>query len=121
MLKESSSSVKVSFRDKTEVITKLKTAIQNTAHKRKELVGAILFGSFAADRYSIDSDLDLLLVVKHAKHLPPFRSAHYHGLLTKEIDMPMDILVWTVDEVEMGRQQGHGFLRHIETTGIQLL
>ncbi len=121
MLKESSSSVKASFRDKTEVIAKLKTAIQNTAHKREELIGAILFGSFAADRYSIDSDLDLLLVVKHAKQPPPFRSADYHGLLSREIDMPMDILVWTVDEVEMGRQKGHGFLCHIERTGIPLL
>ena len=68
--------------------------IMKVAHPRK----IILFGSYARGEAGLASDLDILVIVDSAE--PRYRrSAPLYGILS-DILVPMDIMVYTPDEVE---------------------
>lgn len=95
--------------------------MRNVARARPEVCQAILFGSFATDRYQVDSDIDLLLVVERCDEPPPLRGVPYLRLLSREIDRPVDVLVWTRDEFERGQRLKNAFLTEVQRHGVVLL
>jgi len=58
-----------------------------------------LFGSYVWGNPSKDSDLDLLVVVKHSEFSPAKRASRAYRCL-RDIFFPLDILVKTKDEMD---------------------
>lgn len=72
----------------------------------------ILFGSYAAGRRDLFTDLDLLVVMDSDQDFVQ-RTAELYGQLQVGVDM--DLLAYTPEEFE--RQRQRGFVRHAEKTG----
>jgi predicted nucleotidyltransferase len=86
--------------------------IINHLSKMPEVEKVILFGSYAAGRRDLFTDLDLIVVMEsEAEHLQ--RTAELYGLLESDVDL--DLLVYTPQE--FGRMRELGFLSHALETG----
>lgn len=72
----------------------------------------ILFGSYAEGRPSSDSDLDLLVVMESSE--PRHRRAAAMRLLFRPMPCPMDILVYTPEEIAYW----NGTVNHIITEAL---
>jgi predicted nucleotidyltransferase len=79
---------------------------------RPEVEKVILFGSYAAGRRDLFTDLDLLVVMASEQDFV-HRTADLYRQIQTGVDM--DLLVYTPEEFE--RQQRHGFVRHALSTG----
>jgi len=77
-----------------------------------EVEKVILFGSYAAGRRDLFTDLDLLVVMKTDQG-PVQRTVELYRHL--QIDVDADLLVYTPEE--LARQQESGFIRHALATG----
>ncbi|MFN0175657.1 MAG: nucleotidyltransferase domain-containing protein [Saprospiraceae bacterium] len=79
----------------------------------------ILFGSYAQGEAKDDSDLDLAVVKK--SDLPQHkRSAEFRKALRangRRWFFGMDILVYTPEEIEIGKSHPHSFVQEILSTG----
>ena len=73
---------------------------------RPEVERAILFGSYAAGRRDLFTDLDLLIVMDSPLDFVT-RTAEMYRYLSAPVDM--DLLVYTPEELE--RQRVRGFIR----------
>ena len=73
---------------------------------------AILFGSYAAGRRDLFTDLDIL-VVMHSTQDFVTRTAELTRLLATDVDL--DLLVYTPEELEQSRARG--FIRRVLATG----
>lgn len=74
--------------------------------RRPEVKRAILFGSYAAGRSDLFTDLDLLIVIDSPLDFVT-RTAEMYGYLSCPVDM--DLLVYTPEELE--RNQHRGMIR----------
>jgi predicted nucleotidyltransferase len=72
----------------------------------------MLFGSYAAGRRDLFTDLDLLVVMDSDQDFVQ-RTAELYGQLQAGVDM--DLLVYTPEEFE--RMRHSGFVRHAVKTG----
>ncbi len=77
-----------------------------------EVERVILFGSYAAGRRDLFTDLDLLVVMASEQDFLS-RTAALYGQLQAGVDM--DLLVYTPEEFE--RQRQRGFVREALKTG----
>jgi len=77
-----------------------------------EIERVILFGSYAAGRRDLFTDLDVIIVMETEQDFIQRTAALYRLLQT---DVDLDLLVYTPDEFEKKRKQG--FLRHALETG----
>ena len=77
-----------------------------------EVEKVILFGSYAAGRRDLFTDLDILVVMETDQG-PVRRTAELYRHLATDVDV--DLLVYTPEELE--RQQHSGFVRHALATG----
>lgn len=75
----------------------------------------ILFGSYASGNATEESDLDFLLI-KQTNELPVNRAASIRKAL-RDILYPMDILVYTPDEIEKNRNKKFTFIHEVFKTG----
>lgn len=75
----------------------------------------ILFGSMAEGIATDESDIDLLLV-KDTSDPPVERAAEIRRSL-KDILLPMDILVFTPDEIEKDRNRKFSFVYQVMKSG----
>lgn len=75
----------------------------------------ILFGSMAEGTATHESDIDLLLV-KDTSDPPVERAAGIRRSL-KDILLPMDILVFTPDEIEKDRNRKFSFVYQVMKSG----
>lgn len=80
-----------------------------------EVERVILFGSYAAGRRDLFTDLDLLVVVNSSEDFVT-RTARLRRRLRAGVDF--DLLVYTPEEFT--QMQDRGFLRHILATGMVL-
>jgi predicted nucleotidyltransferase len=80
--------------------------------RRPEVERVILFGSYAAGRRDLMTDLDLLVVMQSRLDFVT-RTARLYQELAAPVDM--DLLVYTPEEFEAKRDSG--FLRHALATG----
>lgn len=75
----------------------------------------ILFGSYAYGKPTIDSDVDLLVVMESNEHRAWRATRILRGLL--DVPFPMDVLVRTPQEVVSRLSVGDYFLREIVQQG----
>ena len=75
----------------------------------------ILFGSYAYGDPGIDSDIDLLIIMK-SEERPAIRSAQVSKLIRPR-PFPMDILVRTPDEIDKRLKIGDRFIEEIISRG----
>jgi predicted nucleotidyltransferase len=77
-----------------------------------QVVKIILFGSYAAGRRDLFTDLDLLVIIESDLDFPS-RMAVLYGQIRASVDV--DLLAYTPEEFE--RMQSRGFVRHALATG----
>lgn len=75
----------------------------------------IVFGSYAYGDPGIDSDIDLLIIMK-SKERPAIRSAQISKLIRPR-PFPMDILVRTPEEIDNRLRIGDRFIEEIISRG----
>jgi predicted nucleotidyltransferase len=75
----------------------------------------ILFGSYAAGTPSPDSDLDFLIIMDTPER--PAERVLTVSRLLRPRPFPMDILVWTPDEIAAGLEARDSFIQEILTRG----
>lgn len=75
----------------------------------------ILFGSYAMGKPSVDSDIDLLVIMDTDKQ----REERFYQVsqLLRPRPFPMDILVRTPEEITRALEKGDQFIREIMTKG----
>ena len=82
-----------------ELLKEITSRIEAAAHPEK----IILFGSHAWGNPTVDSDLDLFVVVPSSDQ-PAYRRARGIYRSLRGIGVPVDVVVQTHDEVERSRQ-----------------
>ena len=80
----------------------------------------ILFGSYAYGEPNADSDVDLLVVMRHRRSAPPSPPAAVRIRLACRANFPMDLLVRSPAEIRRRLAMGDSFMREITTKGIVL-
>jgi predicted nucleotidyltransferase len=78
----------------------------------QEIEKIILFGSYAAGRRDLFTDLDLIVIMATEQDLIHRTTDLYQKL---QVGVDMDLLVYTPEEFEKNRESG--FLRHALETG----
>ncbi len=94
-----------------EQINDLKDTIVEGIHPEK----IILFGSYAHNTARDDSDLDVLIIQK--TDLPRLQRSRKIFPLLRKFDFPMDILVYTPQEVEKWQDVPMAFITNIISSG----
>ncbi|ADL07298.1 nucleotidyltransferase domain-containing protein [Thermosediminibacter oceani] len=97
--------------DKETVVYSLLEWVKEITQNRNDIVKIGYFGSYARGDWGVGSDLDIIIIVK--KSDIPFnnRSAEWD---TKGIPIPVDLLVYTVEEYENMKAMNSGFSKSIE-------
>ncbi len=75
----------------------------------------ILFGSYASGNASENSDLDILLV-KETDEEPVARAAGVRKAL-RDFLFPMDILIYTPDEIDRDKDRKYTFIHDVLKSG----
>lgn len=76
----------------------------------------ILYGSYAADRANEDSDIDLVIISRDFKRLPPLERLEFLSLISWKIPAPLEIIGYTPDEIK-GREGKSIFWDEVRTRG----
>ncbi|MCX7668720.1 MAG: nucleotidyltransferase domain-containing protein [Anaerolineae bacterium] len=87
-------------------------AIQAALANMPQVRRAILFGSYAAGRRDLLTDLDILIIMDSSLDFVA-RTAEMYRALSVPVDV--DLLVYTPEEIERRRHQG--FLRRVLEEG----
>ena len=96
-----------------EVITKIVESI------REKACSAYIFGSFGTDKFTADSDLDLIII---ADLDIPFVERALEFPKLGELDISMDVLVYTSDEFNKIKAEEHvGFWKSAFATMRKIL
>jgi HEPN domain-containing protein/predicted nucleotidyltransferase len=96
---------------KIETLENVIDVIVNGSHPER----VILFGSFSKDSANLDSDIDIL-VIKETDKRPIDRRIEIERLLPDR-DRPLDIFVYTPDEISYFFSIGSPFINEILETG----
>jgi len=97
--------------------------LHNIARKIAELVPGsktILFGSYARGDQTIDSDLDLCVLVPDAGNRHTDIRLMVRGAIRNETDIPLDVIVYSYDEFEHSSQYKTRLPYSIKEEGIVL-
>jgi len=86
-----------------------------------QLRRAVLFGSLARGGATASSDADLLLVVAYSEHSRPRDRIPGALQALRPLPCPLDLFVYTEQEVQQLREEGSALLRTIEASGVELL
>lgn len=95
--------------------------IENVARRigeHTEARAVVLFGSHARDQGGKDSDVDLLVIAE--SDLPRHKRSRQLHLMFKPYPFPMDILVYTPEEVEQEREFELSFISTVLREGKRL-
>ncbi len=76
----------------------------------------VLFGSFAWGKLKQYSDLDLLVIMDSNIKRPDERAMQLKSLFD-DLDCPMDLLVYTPEEITISLKRGNLFVRDILAKG----
>lgn len=97
--------------DPEEVIKEAKQWAIKYSKTDKNIIRIICFGSIAKNTWGLGSDLDILIEVESSD--VPFysRSLCYYP---DKISVPVEILVYTSDELRILRNEGRRFIREIK-------
>lgn len=96
---------------KEAVVSSLLEWTKEIVKNRKDIVKIGYFGSYARGDWGVGSDLDIIVIVEKSEIPFDKRSAEWD---TKEISVPVDLLVYTSEEYESLKASNSGFSRAIE-------
>ena len=96
---------------------KLLLSIKNSL-KKKKIISAYIFGSFAQKKSSEWSDLDMVIIVEKTKKSFLERPIEFTNLLN--LDIPIDILVYTKKEFE-SFDFNSGFWKEFKENNIKVI
>ena len=91
------------------------TGVKNRIVKHYQPEKIILFGSYSKDNVKKDSDIDILIIKDTDKRFFE-RQIEVEGMLTDR-ELPLDILVYTPDEVRMQFSTGNPLIEEIMEKG----
>ena len=97
------------FVDPRRVVSRLKSLALKLAKRRPEVEEVRLFGSFATGEAGARSDADLLIVLSQDKRRMMERLDEFI-LAFAEAPVPVDVLVYTREELARASAQGNRFL-----------
>ncbi|MEM3383325.1 MAG: nucleotidyltransferase domain-containing protein [Nitrososphaerales archaeon] len=97
---------------KDELISLLKDRVKNLS-KELPIRLAMLFGSYAINRYTVASDVDIFAVVENKDKDKIYRKI-YEGLGISNLQLHL----YTVDEYEKLKMNRPSFVKEIEEKGI---
>ena len=111
-------SLEPTFVNTEKVRTQLKEIAQRLAKKNKKIEGIYLFGSYAMGNAGLHSDADVLIILSDDKRNMRDRLDEF---ILEFIDapVPVDVLVYTKDEIKKASNQNSQFLQRA-TSGIRL-
>ncbi|GBE15557.1 nucleotidyltransferase domain protein [bacterium BMS3Abin14] len=95
-----------------EILNEITRRIVEAVHPVK----IVLFGSYAWGQPTVDSDLDLFVVI-HSSDQPAYRRARGIYRSLRGIGVPVDVVVQTHDEVERSRQVVTSLARKVMEEG----
>jgi predicted nucleotidyltransferase len=87
------------------------------AKERPEIRRILCFGSAAKGTWGVGSDLDVLVEV--AASDTPFASRPL-SFEPPPVPVPVEILVYTTDEIERMRREGRRFIRDVDSASLVL-
>ena len=96
---------------KEEFIEKLKSALKNRVDE------CYIFGSFHTDKFSSNSDVDIILIKKTEK---AFLNRGKEFLDLYEIGPKIDLLVYTPEEFTRLLEESAGFWKSVKETMVRL-
>ena len=99
--KKSYDSVQIFWLNKDLIKERLDQSIEALVKSSPEIEKVVLFGSFAAGKETIGSDLDILIVVKSCREKFIDRSLKYQNYF-KGIGLDTDVFVYAKDELREG-------------------
>ncbi len=98
--------------DWAEVERSLHRWLAEEGARHSELCGVAVFGSYATGDWGVGSDLDLLAVISHTD--TPFERRALAWDTTR-LAVPVDLIIYTVDEWRRLRAQGGRFARALDS------
>ena len=107
------------FRDRDGVVREIRHIAKRICAERPEIQEIVLFGSYATGTAGYFSDIDLVVIVNHDPRHPHQRIPEYL-LLFREAPLPVDLFVFTRDEVAARDGAGDPFMRRLSTEGVHL-
>lgn len=120
-LRWSSSGSRSRFLDRELVLAELRRACRRACSKVPEIHSVLLFGSLARQNAGPRSDADLLVILKHSPHRRRMDRIPYLLEAFSPSPFPLDIVPWTVSELESALAEGDPWLLRIREEGISLL
>ena len=110
MPEKSSSSVKVVFADKANVLRQLKDFAKSIKRANPEVERLGYFGSYANDTYGPASDVDLLIILRQSDkrfldRIPDF--------LPDNFSICCDVFPYTREEIDRMKQDGNPWICHV--------
>jgi len=116
MRRKSSSSVRIYFPklSKEELVHLLKEKVKDLS-KELPIKTATLFGSYAADRYTAASDIDVFAVIEGGN-----KGETYHKLYKGLGIDSLQLHLYTVDEYEKLKRNSPSFIREVKSKGIPI-
>lgn len=97
--KKSYNSVKVFWLNRELLVQNLNKSIKALTDKRKEIRKIILFGSMAEGRFSVSSDLDLIIIISESHERFIDRPLKYIDFF-EDVGVGVDIFVYTEKEAK---------------------
>lgn len=91
-------SVKVFWLNKELLEKRIKQAVKSLAQHRPEVERIILFGSYVEDKFTVFSDIDVLIVVNHSDKRFIERAQDFRDYF-KDINIGLDLFVYTNKEI----------------------
>ncbi|MFH0762583.1 MAG: nucleotidyltransferase domain-containing protein [Candidatus Omnitrophota bacterium] len=112
-------SSKPRFVNSKEIIAKLKEVALNVAGANGNVAAVYLFGSHTQGNAGLHSDADILVVLKKDSRAWMERQGEYI-LAFADAPVPVDVLVYTKEELDAALRKGNSFLS-AAITGIKLV
>lgn len=114
----SSGSVRIFWLDRSELLDRLKQAVEELSSRHPEVEQVVLFGSLARNEAVPGSDADLLLVLTDCSLAFADRGAVYRF---PGLDIAVDLIAYTRDELDRMQADDNPFIKSAFKEGIVLL
>ena len=107
-------------RRRDDVVLALKKAVRKNIRRFPEVKRVLLFGSSAREDWGLQSDADILVILKASEHRRFFdRIPRYLDLFLK-VPLPVDIFPYTEDELKRMKKQRNPLILRALKEGIVL-
>ncbi len=100
-------------------LEKIKKILFNRLSKEYNSDTVYMFGSYAYGSPTKDSDLDIAIIVPKSEQ-PRYKRSRSGYSRIRDIDFPIEILVFTEDEVERAKKVNTSLISTILKKGIKL-